>query len=100
MHNWSDKYAGKILTELRAAAGPNTTLILVDNAIKYACEDTTAARNIPGASVPFPPKPLLANYGIAGVMPYLMDIHVSGSAFRDSRKRLMLPVDAGPGQWL
>ncbi|KAF7792891.1 hypothetical protein EIP86_003992 [Pleurotus ostreatoroseus] len=76
MHNWSDKYAGKILTELRAVAGPNTTLILVDNAIKYACEDTTAARNIPGASVPFPPKPLLANYGIAGVMPYLMDIHM------------------------
>ncbi|KAF7792890.1 hypothetical protein EIP86_003991 [Pleurotus ostreatoroseus] len=76
LHNWSDKYASKILTELRAAAGPKTMLLIVDNAIEYACEDTTTARDILGASASFPPKPLLANNGVAGVLPYLMDLQM------------------------
>lgn len=77
LHDWSDKYCIKILSELRKAAGPNTQLFIVDNTIEYACEDTTPARDIPGAAVPLPPAPLLANNGAAGALRYFADVHVS-----------------------
>ncbi|KAF7791400.1 hypothetical protein EIP86_002414 [Pleurotus ostreatoroseus] len=76
LHDWSDKYCVKILTELRKAAGPKTQLLVVDNTLEYACKDTTCAREIPGAGTPLPPAPLLANNGAAGVLRYFADVHM------------------------
>lgn len=77
LHDWSDQYCVKILVELRKAAGPMTQLLVVDSTLEYACEDTTLTRDIPGAAIPPPPAPLLANKGAAGVLRYFADVHVS-----------------------
>lgn len=81
MHDWSDEYSLKLLTQLRTVAGPDTQLLIVDNTIYYACEDTSIAHDIPGAAVSAPPAPLLTNNGVAGAQPYLADLHVSGSRY-------------------
>ncbi|KAJ3527088.1 hypothetical protein NM688_g8174 [Phlebia brevispora] len=85
LHDWSDKYASLILKQLRGAAGPDTQLLVVDNTIEYACEDTTSARDIPGAVVPLPPAPLLANKGAAGALPYFADLHMMSLCNGDER---------------
>ena len=77
LHDWSDEYALRILTQLRAVAGAKTQLLVVDNTISYACPDTTAGDSIPGASMASPPYPLLANMGAANAQPYGVDIHVN-----------------------
>ncbi len=38
LHDWSDKYAKKILMRLRAAAGPDTRLVTRDTIIPYSCQ--------------------------------------------------------------
>ena len=77
LHDWSDKYCANIISELRKAAGPRTQLLVVDYTVDYACEDTTSARNVHGATVALPPAPLLANKGAASIMRYILDMHVS-----------------------
>lgn len=80
-HDWSDDYCVKFLSHLRAAATPNTQLIVIDNVIPYACADSGSgpALDIPGASNirPTAPPPLLPNFGAGGIMTYLADIAVS-----------------------
>ncbi|KAJ7804660.1 S-adenosyl-L-methionine-dependent methyltransferase [Mycena leptocephala] len=41
VHNWSDPYARKILTHLRGAATRDTTLVVVDHILPYACPQET-----------------------------------------------------------
>ncbi|KAG6898618.1 hypothetical protein C0993_005645 [Termitomyces sp. T159_Od127] len=41
LHDWSDPYCVPILKELRAAATPETKLVVVDSIIAYACHDPT-----------------------------------------------------------
>ncbi|KAJ3554256.1 hypothetical protein NM688_g3204 [Phlebia brevispora] len=74
LHDWADKYSLMILKQLRAAAGPHTQLLIMDHTLQYACEDSTSARDIPGAAVQPPPAPLLANEGVA--MPYFLDLQM------------------------
>ncbi|KAF8489526.1 S-adenosyl-L-methionine-dependent methyltransferase [Russula emetica] len=62
MHDWSDDYCLTILKHLRAAAGPKTQLVMVEQ--------------IPGAEVPIPPKPLLRNMGSGGSSVYLIDMQM------------------------
>ncbi|KAJ3559927.1 hypothetical protein NM688_g39 [Phlebia brevispora] len=76
LHDWSDKYATMILKQLRAAASPHTQLLVIDFTMQYACEDTTSARQIPGAVLPLPPAPLLANKGTGDVLPYCADLNI------------------------
>ena len=76
LHDGSDEYAIKILQQLRAAATPETQLLIVDNTTAYACADTTPIHNIPGAVADAPPPPLLANKGEANIFPYLGDLTV------------------------
>ena len=64
IHNWADEYCLTILKHLRAAAGPKTQLLIVDQVMSFAC-DEPAARKIPGAELPVPPQPLLRNLGRA-----------------------------------
>lgn len=79
MHDWSDPYASKILTELRKVATPDTQLLVVDNIVSYACHDTTleGKGSIPGASCKDAPAPLLPNFGAANDMSYSIDMAVS-----------------------
>lgn len=78
-HDWSDDYCVKFLSQLRAAATPQTQLIVIDNVIPYACADSEQTLDVPGASNirPTAPSPLLSNFGAAGLMTYLADIAVS-----------------------
>lgn len=68
----------KILGNLRAAATPTTQLVVIDNVIPYACNDTQQSIDVPGASDirPIAPPPLLPNFGAASLMTYLGDLTV------------------------
>ena len=73
LHDWSDKYAAKILRYLRNAAMPSTQLLIVDNLMSYACADDSN-QGIFGVEIQLPPSPLLANYGYAGAISYYEDM--------------------------
>jgi hypothetical protein len=75
MHDWADKYCLTILKHLRAAAGPSTQIVIVEQPIPCAC-DEPATHELPGAELPVPPKPLLPNLGRAGSMAYNTDMMV------------------------
>lgn len=79
MHDWSDAYATKILTELRKVAQPDTQLVIIDTIVAYACHDPTYDDNesIPGAACKDAPAPLLANFGAANELSYSIDMAVS-----------------------
>ena len=68
-----------ILKHLRAAAGPQTQLVIVEQLIACAC-DEPATHEISGAELPVPPKPLLPNMGRAGSMAHATDAMVSSSS--------------------
>ncbi|KAG6865590.1 hypothetical protein C0991_001139 [Blastosporella zonata] len=72
LHDWSDPYCSKILKALRAAATPDTKLVVVDNIVAYACHDPA---NESGLNTGYKeaPAPLLPNYGAANVIPYVYD---------------------------
>jgi hypothetical protein len=73
MHDWSDEYCLTILKHLRAAAGPKTQLVIVEQVMPSVSEEP-ATREIPGAELPAPPQPLLRSY--ASMQVYLYDIMV------------------------
>ncbi|KAG6898617.1 hypothetical protein C0993_005644 [Termitomyces sp. T159_Od127] len=73
LHDWSDPYCVRILTELRAVATPDTKLVLVDSIIAYACHDPTTETGL-NSGYKEAPSPLLANYGAANIIPYLLDL--------------------------
>ncbi|KAG6888552.1 hypothetical protein C0995_007424 [Termitomyces sp. Mi166 len=76
LHNWSDEYCVKLLTQLRAAAEKNTKLLLVEYLLPFACHDTNSddALDIPGSVPHEAPAPLLANYGAVNQMGYNADM--------------------------
>ncbi|KAJ7612050.1 S-adenosyl-L-methionine-dependent methyltransferase [Mycena polygramma] len=75
MHDWSDKYCVKILSQLWEAATPTTTLLLMDTIMPLACHDPSVEgpNAIPGAAAKEAPPPLLANYGAPNDMGYNAD---------------------------
>ncbi|KAI0653061.1 S-adenosyl-L-methionine-dependent methyltransferase [Cubamyces menziesii] len=77
MHNWPDAQCKHILKNLRAAAGPDTKLIINDTILPLACEDpaTTSAEDGPTLP-PLVPKgsAILPNMGNATLSGYLVDI--------------------------
>ncbi|KAH8980527.1 S-adenosyl-L-methionine-dependent methyltransferase [Lactarius deliciosus] len=77
LHDWADEYCLKILKHLRAAAGPKTQLVIVEQLIACAC-DEPATHEIPGAELPAPPKPLLPNLGRADSTAHAMDVMMLG----------------------
>jgi O-methyltransferase domain len=54
LHDWADEYCLIILKHLRAAAGPKTQLLVIDQVMSFAC-DEPAAQRILGAELPVPP---------------------------------------------
>ena len=80
VHDWSDDYCVKFLSQLRAAATPTTQLIVIDNVIPYACVDSPTLEIEGAANVrPPAPAPLLPNFGAASLVTYLADIAVNTS---------------------
>ncbi|KAH8978956.1 S-adenosyl-L-methionine-dependent methyltransferase, partial [Lactarius akahatsu] len=77
LHNWADESCIKILKHLRVAAGPKTQLVIVEQLIACAC-DEPATHEIPGAELPTPPKPLLANMGRVDSAAHAMDALMLG----------------------
>ena len=75
LHDWADEYCLKILKQLRAAAGPKTQLVVVEQVMAHVC-DEPATREIPGAELPLPPQPLLRNLGRATSGAYFTDVMV------------------------
>ena len=72
IHDWSDKYAIKILKQLRLAAGPHTKLLIIDCVVEYACDTPHL-----GQSSSSPSVPLLPNLGGANLLTYTVDLAVS-----------------------
>jgi len=70
-HDWSDKYAIKILRRLRDAATPSTKLVIISCITDYACR-------LPNDEAEAPPAPLLANFGGANIFPYSFDLSMLG----------------------
>ncbi|KAF8181637.1 S-adenosyl-L-methionine-dependent methyltransferase [Pholiota molesta] len=79
MHDWPDSTCTQILKQLRAAAGPETELIIIDSLMDYACSDATVDKDIPGMGSKTAPQPLLPNYGHAQLFSYLGDLQMIGS---------------------
>jgi hypothetical protein len=73
LHNWADEYCITILKHLRAAAGPKTQLLIVEQVMSFAC-DEPATHETPGAELPVPP--LLRNMGRAASVTYAIDLLV------------------------
>ncbi|KAG6868849.1 hypothetical protein C0993_008978 [Termitomyces sp. T159_Od127] len=77
LHDWSDEYCVKILTQLRNAARKDTRLLVVESLVPYACHEANVngdASDIPGSIPKEAPAPLLANYGLVNEMVYAIDI--------------------------
>ena len=82
LHDWSDAYCAKILRHLRAAAGDDTKLVLIENVLPYVCGDPSNVTDVPGASEPPAPAPLLPNFGYVPLLRYTGDlmVHLSCSS--------------------
>ncbi|RDX43035.1 O-methyltransferase [Lentinus brumalis] len=68
MHNYLDEDCKKILSQLRAAAGPSTKVLIVDQILPLACRDENESALIPADS------PLLPNLGKAYASSYHSDL--------------------------
>ena len=69
------------MSRLRAAAGPDTKLLIGDMLLQHACADEAEYKAADGSETTFPfvtkDSPLLPNLGVANILGYLMDIVVS-----------------------
>ncbi|KAJ7262508.1 S-adenosyl-L-methionine-dependent methyltransferase [Mycena rebaudengoi] len=75
VHNWSDPYARKILTHLRGAATRDTTLVVVDHILPYACPQETIPPDVAALSeaLDTAAPPLLPNFGAANALGHSLD---------------------------
>jgi hypothetical protein len=75
VHNWSDPYARKILTHLRGAATRDTTLVVVDHILPYACPQATIPPDVAALSeaLDTAAPPLLPNFGAANALGHSLD---------------------------
>ena len=78
LHDWSDKYAIKILRNLRDAAGRDTKLVVIDVIIGHACDVSNGTdKSSVNPYIRSPPKPLLRNWGAANLTIYTVNLGVS-----------------------
>ena len=66
----------KILKPLREAATPDTRLVVMESISPYACSVTTTDNALKDAVAQEAPPPLLANWGAAKEMVYIVDMTV------------------------
>ncbi|KAI0827576.1 S-adenosyl-L-methionine-dependent methyltransferase [Trametes gibbosa] len=70
LHDWQDEDSRNMLTRLRAAAGPNTKLLIGDMLLPYTCDN--------GGAFVGCESPVLPNLGVANIHGYLIDIMMTG----------------------
>lgn len=87
LHDWPFDNARKILKHLRAAAMPDTVLVILEHVLPYACATGTAA----DVEVDVAPRPLLPNYGAANSLGYGLDIVVRSRGHPSSPSALWRP---------
>ncbi|KAI1787760.1 S-adenosyl-L-methionine-dependent methyltransferase [Ganoderma leucocontextum] len=73
MHNWGDEDCKRILGHLRAAAGPDTKLLIVEQVLPLACAEEASVA-IPQGSLAPANSPLLPNLGKAYAAGYHADM--------------------------
>ncbi|KAF7296946.1 Methyltransf-2 domain-containing protein [Mycena indigotica] len=79
LHNWRDNACITILKQLRAAAKPETQLVVMDSILPVVSggeHDDPRIKDIPGALRPLAPPPLLPNGGVGAARLYSMDMTV------------------------
>lgn len=77
LHDWSDHDCQRILSILRAVAGPHSKLLVVDKIVPHACDEVLQKTTVEGVDAAGrPPPPLLANGGIANFSTYEFDFHM------------------------
>ena len=74
VHDWSDKYAIKILRHLREAATMDTKLVVIDVIVSHTCKSDTGSVN---PKISAPPAPLLQNWGEANIQIQNISVAVS-----------------------
>lgn len=77
LHDWSDKYAIKILKNLRDAATIQTKLVIIDTIVSHTCDSYEDPLS---ANVAAPPRPLLGNWGGANMIVQNVSAAVSTSS--------------------
>ena len=86
------------MNRLRAAAGPDTKLLIGDMLLQRACADDAEYAAADGSAVTFPfvakDSPLLPNLGVANILGYLMDIVVRSIAVYHTGDRIFMMNDA------
>ncbi len=75
LHDWADSYGIRLLSQLRAAAGPQTKLVVIEILLESPCHDPETS-TIKGCEPRTVPEPLLANMGAANSVDYSMDMMV------------------------
>ncbi|KAM5545243.1 hypothetical protein V8D89_001354 [Ganoderma adspersum] len=82
LHNCKDEDCKRILTRLRAAAGPHTKLLIGDMLLQHACADEAEYAAADGSTTMFPfvtkDLPLLPNLGVANILGYFTDLMMMG----------------------
>lgn len=83
MHDWPDTYCEIILKKLRQSARRDTQLLIIDNILSYACQETNSElKKVPGNDTLMPPAPLLPNAGHASAFGYMCDVQVSCTVYQ------------------
>ncbi|KAK0498702.1 S-adenosyl-L-methionine-dependent methyltransferase [Armillaria luteobubalina] len=77
LHDWADSYGIRLLSQLRAAAGPKTKLVVIEILLQPPCHDPETS-TIKGCESRTVPEPLLANMGAANSVDYSMDMMMMG----------------------
>lgn len=77
LHDWADSYGIRLLSQLRAAAGPQTKLVVIEILLESPCHDPETS-TIKGCEPRTVPEPLLANMGAANSVDYSMDMMMMG----------------------
>ncbi|KAJ7906790.1 S-adenosyl-L-methionine-dependent methyltransferase [Mycena leptocephala] len=90
VHNWSDPYARKILTHLRGAATRDTTLVVVDHILPYACPQETIPPDVAALSeaLDTAAPPLLPNFGAANALGHSLD-SLASTSWSGTRSRAL-----------
>ncbi|KAG6811496.1 hypothetical protein H0H92_007144 [Tricholoma furcatifolium] len=86
IHDWSDANCDRILKALRAAATPDTKLVILGNIVAHGCRDTSDKFEYNKA-----PLPLQPNFGAANIFGYVLDLTMM--VFLNSQERTLMKLD-------
>ncbi|TCD71000.1 hypothetical protein EIP91_000498 [Steccherinum ochraceum] len=90
LHNWPDDKCIAILKNLRAAAQPDTRLLILEVLLSSAVPSQSAPASLEGQGVAVkPPAPLLLNAGNQGVLLHMYDMIMMGVCMGGAQERTL-----------